>query len=146
MHTRETQKTTADPTRIWAPQSAGSWCYRGPCPPCARRSWFSTFQSTDRVCLHPEWTLHNPLQSHPRLSSGARCSTLQCPEIRGKHDLLRYVTLDVQRTRAVLRLHPHLIIERAAHISTIDGRDECQILPVLPLQIFIVQVARCAVP
>ena len=40
----------------------------------------------------------------------------------------------------------YLIIEAAADISTIYGGDKSEVLPVLPLKIFVVQVARCTVP
>lgn len=40
----------------------------------------------------------------------------------------------------------YLIIKTPTDISTIYGRHKREVLPVFPLKVFVVQVARCAVP
>lgn len=48
--------------------------------------------------------------------------------------------------RVGVRVRSYRVVDGATDISTIDGWGECQVLPVLPLQVIKVLVAGCAVP
>ena len=62
-------------TTSWAPQSEGSWCCTGPCPPCASQTSSSTCQSRGTPCSPPLSSPRSPRWRSPGSCPGGWCSS-----------------------------------------------------------------------